>query len=124
MTFKYADALIPLDKKALYESIPEAHRPPLDTSDADVTVNFSVAGQPQKPIGSIIMPIILINAETNTRFRIKLYALVLPRLLMGIFIGSGTAKEYLRTSAYLPDGGILWTFEFRKGESTKIEYRG
>jgi hypothetical protein len=117
--------LIPLgdSEKALYESIPEAHRPPLNTTAAASSASFLI-GEPQSPIGSIIMPVVLINADTGTRFRIKLYALVLPRLLMGMFIGSGTAKEYLRTCQTFRDGRILWSFEFRDGEITKVEYRG
>jgi hypothetical protein len=67
------------------------------------------------------MPIILMNAETRTRFRIKLHAYVLPRLLMGIFIGTGTAK-YWRTTRHSM-GSVLWEFEFSEGEITKVEYR-
>ncbi|KAJ3509644.1 hypothetical protein NLJ89_g5108 [Agrocybe chaxingu] len=109
--------------KALYDSIPEAHRPTLNT-DEDVDVSFSLLGSTQKALGSVIMPLILINYETNTRFRIKLHALVMPRLLMGMFIGTTTAKPFLRTTQYLPGNGCIWGFEFRKGEVTQVEFQG
>ncbi|KAF9040366.1 hypothetical protein BDZ89DRAFT_1060458 [Hymenopellis radicata] len=75
--------------KALYESIPEEHRPPLDTSHTQ-PVAFTFGGS-QTAIGSTIIPVILKNADTGKLFKIKIYALVLENLLMGMFIGQGSA---------------------------------
>ncbi|CAA7263961.1 unnamed protein product [Cyclocybe aegerita] len=114
-----------IGQQALYESIPEAYRPPLDMNDADVAVTFSARGEPpRKATGSIIMPVILDNAETNTQFRIKLYSLVVPGLQTGMFIGSQTAQPYLREVEDLPLGGYLWGFEFMRGEATIVDYLG
>ncbi|CAA7263948.1 unnamed protein product [Cyclocybe aegerita] len=110
-----------LVSQALYESIPEVHRPPLNTEHAGVEVSFSIFGSSQKAIGSIIMPIILTDAEGNTQFRIKLFALVMPELLMGMFIGYESAGEYWR-SALHGGGKVVYEFEFKPGQITKVEY--
>jgi hypothetical protein len=70
----------------LYESIPEAHRPPLRAEDK-VNVTFSILGSSQQSVGSTIMPVILKNKDTGKLFCIKLHAYVMPNLLMGMFIG-------------------------------------
>ncbi|KAL0570913.1 hypothetical protein V5O48_011053 [Marasmius crinis-equi] len=77
---------VTLVSRKLYESIPEQHRPPLDTNATDTSVAFVLSG-PQNALGSTIMPVVLINAETGKPFCVKLHALVMEDLLMGMFIG-------------------------------------
>jgi len=72
--------------KQLYDAIPGEHKPVLNTQDK-APVSF-LMGDSQESIGSIIMPFLLTNKQTRMRFRIKLYAHVLPNLLMGMFIGT------------------------------------
>jgi len=78
-----------LHSKELYESIPEQHRPRLETNGALNKVALTVSGGSQKPLGSTIMPIILTDATTGQKFCIKLHALVMESLLMDIFIVGG-----------------------------------
>lgn len=104
--------------KKLYDSIPEAHRPPLDTSHSR-TVPFTVLGSSTMSLGSVIMPLILTNADTNTKFRIKLYALVLPNLLLDMFISN---PKWIK-SEYWGGGEIVRTCEFRDGEIVKVVTR-
>jgi len=105
--------------KGLYESIPEVHRPRLNADDAGFTVSF-MTGQKATSIGSIIMPIIFFNAETKTKFRIKLYTLVLPSLLVPMFIGRGTALNYLSKEVW-KEGTPDFGFEFSPGVMTMVK---
>lgn len=50
------------------------------------------------------MPIILTNKRTGKKFRVKLYALVLENLLMGMFIAGGTGP--IKTMRYSPEGVV------------------
>ena len=102
--------LIPLDDKVLYDSIPEAHRHPLDTRDADVAVSFEfIVGQPQKAIGSIIMPIIFVNAETIALLReyVSNYSLAVVVSIWSAFVSLATST-YRRLS--LESHTYVWIF--------------
>lgn len=50
------------------------------------------------------MPIVLTNRRTGKKFRVKLYALVLENLLMGMFIAGGTGP--FRSMGYSREGVI------------------
>jgi hypothetical protein len=73
-------------QQAVYESIPEAHRPPLDTSRTisarntlfDCEINISE---------STILSFLLLDEKTNTKFRLKIHAPVAPHLATGMYIG-------------------------------------
>lgn len=54
------------------------------------------------------------NAETGQRFCIRLYVLVVPNLLMGMFIGT-TGNSWLRGMKFKGDGSVEFTFEFEEG---------
>jgi len=82
--------------KDLYESIPEAHRPPLRTENKQ-KVEF-LMGSPQETLGTTILPFIL-TATDGKPFIMKLFMHVLPRMLMGMFIGRSTAP-YLTREAW------------------------
>ncbi|KAI9740338.1 MAG: hypothetical protein M1834_004917 [Cirrosporium novae-zelandiae] len=101
--------------KTLYESIPEANRPTLDTQDTP-EVDFLI-GPSQKALGSIIMPIVLRNRDTGKKFCIKLYAFVIEHLLMGMFIGA--SNDWLLCD----QGGTPRTYicDFGNGTRTVIE---
>ncbi|KAF9471774.1 hypothetical protein BDN70DRAFT_767240, partial [Pholiota conissans] len=71
--------------KALLDSIPEAHRPQLNTADAGLKVKTLF--EPMTSIGSTFIPLILTNRTTGKKFRVVLYAIVLPKMFMGMFIG-------------------------------------
>ena len=62
------------------------------------------------------MPLILTNADTNTKFRIKLYVLVLPNLLLDMFI----SKPGWITGEAWGQGSIVRMCEFRDGEVVKV----
>lgn len=113
-------ALIPI-LQALYESIPEAHRPALNTRFAGTEVPFRIFGESEEAIGSTIMPIVFTNARTGKKFCIKLYALVLPKLMMGMFIGEGSATYFrmLKREA----GMMKWVFDFGNGEEVEVHHR-
>jgi hypothetical protein len=81
-----------------------------------VDVTFSLSGGKSTSIGSVIIPIILTNADTNTRFRIKLHALVLPKLLVDMFISQ---PKWIRSEAW-GGGKIVRSCEFRDGEVVRI----
>jgi hypothetical protein len=82
-------------------------------------VSFAVMGTTSKAIGSTTMPLILINAATQRRFMIKLHALVMPDLLMGMFIGSDV--KWLKSQRF---GGGTGEFEFQfeeNGERIRVK---
>jgi len=78
-------------------------------------------GQPLKAIGTTFFPIILTNAQTQERIRLILHAFVLPKLLMGMFIGRGTAT-FLRVESW-SGGSPRFTFDFGGGLG-EIEVQG
>ncbi|KAK7049836.1 hypothetical protein VNI00_005266 [Paramarasmius palmivorus] len=109
-----------LVSKRLYESIPTEHRPPLDTTKADLSVSFMTGGS-QKVIGSTIVPIVLTDEETGQRFCIKLYALVMENLLMGMFIGEG-GINFIEAGSW-GRGKIEYDMDFGNGKRAKVVYR-
>jgi len=107
-----------LVSKNLYESIPEEHRPALNASHAREV--GSLFGS-MATIGSTIMPIVLENAETGQKFCIKLYALVVENLLMGMFIGNG-GIDFLEEESWAR-AGITRVFNFGNGRKATVVYQ-
>ena len=110
-----------LHSKDLYESIPEQHRPRLETNGALNEVAFTISGGSQKPLGSTIMPIILIDATTGQKFCIKLHALVMESLLMGMFIGDG-GIDFIE-SIYGGGGAVTYAMSFWNGRKAQVVYK-
>jgi len=110
-----------LHSKELYESIPEQHRPRLQTNGALNKVEFTVSGGSQKPLGSTIMPIILTDATTGQKFCIKLHALVMESLLMGMFIGDG-GIDFIESSSW-GGGTVTYAMSFWNGRKAQVVYR-
>ncbi|KAI3614334.1 hypothetical protein WG66_000187 [Moniliophthora roreri] len=108
-----------LVSKRLYESIPSEHRPPLDTTDGGLAVSFMTGGS-QKSIGSTIMPIVLTDANTNQKFCIKLYALVMENLLMGMFVGKEGIK-FIKGEMW-GGGRVTYDMDFGNGKTATIVY--
>jgi len=71
-------------------------------------------------MGSTIMPIVFTNAETGERFCIKLYALVLENLLMGMFIGT-FGSRFLETRGMSPEKDTF-TMKFPNGQKVKVDF--
>jgi hypothetical protein len=110
-----------LRPKKIYESIPEQHRPPLDTKGARNDVTFSLLGSTQKPLGSTIMPIILTDETTGTKFCIKLYALVLENLSMGMFIGNA-GIDFIKATEW-GRGTVTYEMEFENEKRAEVVYK-
>ncbi|KAF8799947.1 hypothetical protein BYT27DRAFT_7175872 [Phlegmacium glaucopus] len=94
--------------KALLESIPPEHRPTIDT-DMNQTIDTLASGVLQS-IGTTLIPFILTNMGTGEKFRIILYAIVVPNLFMNMFIGR---RDLIASEAWRGGGPI---FGFRLGE--------
>jgi len=108
-----------LVSKALWESIPEQHRPPLNTIDKGMVVpNILFPSSKIKAIGSVIFPILL--RDTNgKRFRMKLFALVVPEMQMGMFLSMN--KAFIEETQYAGRGlGPEFTFNF-DGQRVKVQ---
>ena len=84
--------------KKLYESIPQEHRPELDTCPHRVGL---MVGEDQTALGTAFIPIILKNADTDKPFRIVLHAYVLPNMLMGMFISD---PAWVEVQQFRPSG--------------------
>jgi hypothetical protein len=112
-----------LHSKKLYESIPEQYRPPLENVGTLGEVAFAFpSGSPgQTPLGSTIMPIVLTDATTGQKFCIKLYALVLESLLMGMFIGSG-GIDFIKSMSG-GGGKVTYQMDFGDGREVQVVYR-
>lgn len=101
--------------QALYESIPEEHRPPLDLEDAGRRIRTLVGGN-MVAVGSTFFPFILTDAETGERMRYVLRVLVVPKLLMGMFISgpdNGSVCVGLRST-----GGHGWRHQMKRLDGT------
>lgn len=83
--------------QALYESIPSEHRPPLNASH--ILPVLTLTDGIQTAIGST-------SCSLSDAFRIKIYALVLERLGMGMFVAGGT--------------GPVAMMQFRKGTPVHV----
>ena len=62
-----------------------------------------------KSIGTTFFPVILTDALTGERIRIVLYAIVVPNLFMGMFIGA--SAQFLESQLWDSDG-VMYTFDF------------
>lgn len=69
-------------------------------------------------IGTALVPIILTDAETSQKFRIVLYALVLPNMRMGMFISQGS--EFIK-SLVVGGGEFEYMFDFGNGGLRKVK---
>ena len=111
--------------KKLYEFVPEQHCPLLNTRDAGKDVVFSLADKTEnKALGSIIMTIIFIDANTEEIFCIKLYALVWPGddLSMGMFIGHSSLAFSDLTTIW-SKGIITYEMKFGSGKKARVVHR-
>jgi hypothetical protein len=67
-----------------------------------------------KSIGTTFIPVIFTDAQTNERIRVVLYALVVPNLFMGMFIGQ--AADWIESQLWGGLGrGPMYTFDFGQG---------
>ncbi|KIL54592.1 hypothetical protein M378DRAFT_1052863 [Amanita muscaria Koide BX008] len=101
----------------LLESIPAEHRPALDTDLAGQSVELLMGG-PVISVGTTFLPFILTDAETGSRMRIVLYAFVVPKLLMGMFIGR--PNDFWREESWA-SGGVTFTFDFGQGGVHRVK---
>jgi len=108
-----------LVSKALYESIPQEHRPSLSDRNKGTNVQF-LTGE-NKALGSTIMPIVMTDSETGHKFCIKLYALVMENLFMGMFIGQ-SGMNYLKSEQWGSGGKIVRVFDFGDNKVARVEY--
>jgi len=69
-------------------------------------------------IGTTFFPFILNDAETGEQMRIVLYAIVVPKLFMGMFIGDSV--QFLESRVFSPSGTV-YTFEFGRGGVHKVD---
>jgi hypothetical protein len=71
-----------------------------------------------RAVGTAFVPIVLTDAETSQKFRIVLYALVLPDMRLGMFIAQGSKF----VEGCLDDGdGPVYTFNFGKGGIRNVD---
>jgi prolipoprotein diacylglyceryltransferase len=68
-------------------------------------------------IGTTFIPVIFTDAQTGEHFRIVLYAIVVPKLFMGMFIGR--SARFLGSEAWGPEG-VMFTFDFGQGGVKKV----
>jgi hypothetical protein len=71
-----------------------------------------------KSIGTTFIPVILTDAQTGEKIRIVLYAIVVPNLFMGMFIGG--SSKFLKSSSWGPEG-IMYTFDFGPGGVKQVK---
>lgn len=104
-------------QQAVYESIPEFHRPPLNTSQA-ITASDVIFGGGIETIGSTIRPFVLVDRFTGTSFGLKMHALVMPNLHLGMFIGyrNGILKDWGLSSG-------IWYFGLDLGNRRIVTVR-
>jgi len=111
--------------QALWESIPTTHRPSLSGFQAGTAVEY--LGTTHLAIGSTILPVILKDGDTGQPFRVKLFALVVPDLRMGMYIACSAPFYFYYTSSKYDDGteDAFHLFSFGipmgpNGNSTKV----
>jgi hypothetical protein len=68
-------------------------------------------------IGTTLFPFILSGAETGERLRIVLYAIVIPRMFVGMFIGRPI--DFWHSEVW--KSGVTFTFDFGHGGLRKIK---
>jgi hypothetical protein len=66
-------------------------------------------------VGTTFLPFILTDAETGERMRVVLYAIVVPKLLMGMFIGR--PNDFWKGEVW--SGRCDVHFRFRPGRSAQ-----
>ena len=84
-------------------------------------VTFSLQNSAQKPLGSTIMPVVLTDKITGKKFCIKLYALVLEHLSVGMFIGTG-GINFLEATQW-GGGSVTYDMKFWDGKKARVEYK-
>jgi hypothetical protein len=103
--------------KALLESIPSEHRPALDTTLADQSIATLMVGT-MKSIGTTFIPVIF-TAQMGGRIRVVLYALVVPNLFMGMFIGASATRNWIKEERWR--GGVpSYIFDFGQGGKHEV----
>ena len=100
-------------QQAVYESIPQPFRPPLNTSQA-------IFGDGIETIGSTVMPFVLVDKITATSFELKMHALVVPTLFLGMFIGYGNNILNNWKLGRCEDGSMRWTFHLDLGNGRMV----
>ncbi|KAG6911048.1 hypothetical protein DXG01_004562 [Tephrocybe rancida] len=80
----------------LYESIPSEHRPALNEADAGTEISLQIMGGSMTALGTTYLPFLLTD-DTNQRVRVVLHTYVVPRLLMGMFLGTSSLSFDLTT---------------------------
>jgi len=75
-------------------------------------------GDGSDTLGTALVPIVLTDAETSQKFRIVLYALVLPDMRMGMFISQ--CSEFIQSITM--NRGFEYTFDFGNGGLRKVKY--
>jgi hypothetical protein len=103
--------------KDLLDSIPAEHRPTLDATLSGQSIEM-IAGGPITSIGTTLLPFVLSDADTGEQLRIVLHAIVVPRLLMGMFISNSV--DFLRLQAWSPKG-VMFTFDFGQGGQRRVK---
>jgi hypothetical protein len=102
--------------KDLLDSIPAEHRPALDTAISGQSIQMITGGHITS-IGTTLFPFVLSDAETGERLRIVLHAIVVPRLLVGMFIGNPV--DFVRSQVWDSDG-VMFTFGFGQGGPRRV----
>jgi hypothetical protein len=69
-------------------------------------------------IGTTFFPFILSDAETGEQMKIVLYAIVVPRLLMGMFIGR--SADFCKMEEWSSEG-VMYTFDFGQRGVRKVK---
>jgi hypothetical protein len=81
-----------ISNQKLLNSIPAAHRPELDSRAAGTKIQVLLC-EDMVALGSVLMPIVLKDANTNERIKFIFYALVVPNLLIPIFSSENALKD-------------------------------
>jgi len=75
-------------------------------------------GAPLTSIGTTHFPFIISDADTGEKLRIVLYAIVVPRLLVGMFIGNPV--DFLHSQKW-HSGDVTFTFDFGQGGRRNVK---
>ena len=78
----------------------------------------TITNKTMKSVGTTFIPVILTDAQTREKIRIILYAIVIPNLFMGMFIGG--SSKFLKSSSWGPEG-IMYTFDFGQGGVRQVK---
>jgi hypothetical protein len=73
-----------------------------------------------KSVGTTFMPVTFTDTTTKQKFRIVLYALVVPNMSIGMFIGQGA--DFISKFQSGPGlGKSIYTFDFGEGGVYKVK---